>query len=60
MLTNVKEITFVPRTLIAQTELDHTYVNATLDILEMYVNATLDILEMDVIVQVNSIDFLIS
>ena len=49
MLTNVKEITFVPITLIAQTELDHTYVSATLDILEM-----------DVIVQVNSIDFLIS
>ena len=49
MLTKVKKITFVPTTLIAQTQLDHTYVNATLDILEMAE-----------IVQVNSKDFLIS
>lgn len=47
MSTNVKETTLVTRTLDAQTQLEI-----------MYVNAILDVLEMDVIVQVNSIDFL--
>lgn len=47
MSTNVKETTLVTRTLDAQTQLEI-----------MYVNAILGVLEMDVIVQVNSIDFL--
>lgn len=46
MSTNVKEITLVTKTLVAQTQLDH-----------MYVNATPDLLEMDVIAQVNLIAF---
>ena len=46
MLTNVKEITLVTTTLVAQTQLDH-----------MYVNATPDLLEMEVIAQVNLMTF---
>ena len=46
MSTNVKEITLVTRTLVAQTQLGH-----------MYVNATPDLLEMDVIAQVNLVAF---
>lgn len=46
MLTNVKEITLVTRTLVAKTQLDL-----------MYVNAISDLLEMDMIVQVNLIAF---
>ena len=46
MLTNVKEITLVTRTRVAQTQLDH-----------MYINATPDSLKMDVIAQVNLMAF---
>lgn len=46
MLTNVMEITLVTTTLVAQTPLDH-----------MYVNATPDLLEMEVIAQVNLMTF---
>lgn len=46
MLTNVMEITLVTTTLVAQTQLDH-----------MYVHATPDLLEMEVIAQVNLMTF---